>query len=182
MVTTTLNQQQLSYLFLTLLGGSPSGDLTDKVELKVNGDNFDGSLAVPKWVLAQVAGSVLGYASDNDYSFDNDIMPASIRIDPDWFRIYIDLSEYDQETNKVKVRTLSDDSVKIEGSKKSLNKNGATTTKTVSRNFRVPKTYDVERLTAIISNNGILHISIPKENDNVFLVSRENDKYIRVQH
>lgn len=180
MAVAAVSPQQLSYMMLALLGSPYMGN-TDKVELQVKSDNLDGTVTVPKWVLAQAAGSTFGYVPE--YYYDNDeTMPASTRMDADEFEIHVDLSAYDLEANHVKVKVLDSENIRVEAKKRYINRYGAATSTTVSRKFRVPKTYDTNRLSAHLNYAGTLNIVIPRKNsvtvESTSVLRNSDDKYV----
>lgn len=180
MAVAAVSPQQLSYLMLALLG-SPYMDNNDKVELQVKSDTLDGAVTVPKWVLAQAAGSTFGYVPDSYYD-DDEVMPASTRMDVDLFEIHVDLSAYDRDADRVKVKVLDRENVRVEAKKRYVNRYGVATSRTVSRRFRVPRSYDTDRLSARLNYAGTLNIVVPRRNSIALHSSllHNDDKYVVV--
>ncbi|ENN81845.1 hypothetical protein D910_12263 [Dendroctonus ponderosae] len=170
-VSSGVSYQTFSYLLLALLGANSTLADSDKVDVKINTDNFDGTITVPKWVLAHAAEATLGYIPTGVFDGD-DALPSSIKLEPDWFIIQVEMNTFEQDPDKIKVKVLDSETVQVEVKQKHTNRYGVNTSRTVTRSFMVPRTYDVDETDARLTSGGVLIIRVPKTDGTVITITK----------
>lgn len=162
----TVSQSSLPYFLLALMGSSNLSD--DEVQVvNIDSDNFDGSVTVPNWLLGQAAGSGFGYVPVPN---EDDPLPSTIKMDSDWYRIRVDLSTFDQD--KVRVKIVDGQTIRIEAKQRYINKYGAATLRTFTRRFPVPRSYDIYNSDAQIDRLGVLTVKIPNKSGDVITITK----------
>lgn len=170
-VASGVTHQTFSYLLLALLGANSTLADSDKVDVKISTDNFDGTITVPKSVLTHAAEATLGFIPNAAFDGD-DTLPSSIEIGPDWFVIQVKMYTFEQDPDKIKINILDSNTIQLEAKQKYTNRYGMITSRTVTRNFMVPRTYDVDLTDANLTSSGILIIRVPKSNNSVITITK----------
>jgi len=164
---------------LVLLNTSVIGQIdSDRVQVNINSDSLDGTVQVPRWVLSQAGQASLGLLPTNNWSYDDGSLPSSIRREPEWYQIRINLYLFDQDNIRVKI--IDSNTIRVEARRRQLSTYGGTFSRTVSRTFSIPRSYNVYQLTTNINDSGILVINVPNRDGGAVTINGNGDRYIRV--